>query len=108
MFYNLNNSNNKNIILLLDTPVWGSGGFSDTLEAELLHEYLLENKERGKNIFVVHGGNYSGSTLKDGIRYIGLDTRELKSPDDIYNLVTVDFVVNGSEITYQINSLFTK
>ena len=108
MFYNINNDHSKNIFLLLDTPVWGAYGFSDVLEAELLHEYLLEEKEKGKNIFVIHGGSSNTSLLKDGIRYLELDTRTIKKPEDIYNLSSIDFTVNGSEITYQINPVFSK
>ena len=108
LFYSINNTDKNNIFLLLDTPVWGGNGFKDTLEAEFFHEYLLENKAKGKNIFVIHGGNSNSTLLKDGIRYLGLDTRAIANPDNIYNLSSIDFVVNGSEITYQLNPMFKK
>ncbi len=95
-----------NIILFLPTPVFGSNGFVDKLEAELFHDTLVSAKERDKNIFVVHGGTTNTTELKDGIRYIGLDTRELKSPEDIKNLSLVEFVVNGKDISYEINKIF--
>ena len=50
----------------------------------------------------------NASNLKDGIRYIELNTKELKNPEDIYNLGVIEFVVNDSDITYQINNLFEK
>ncbi|MEW8972561.1 MAG: phosphodiester glycosidase family protein [Tissierellaceae bacterium] len=96
----------SNIILLLPTPVFGSNGFSDSLEAELFHDILAKSKEDGKNIFVVHGGSSNTSELKDGVRYIGLDTRDLKAPEDMKRLSLVEFVVNGDEISYQINKIF--
>lgn len=108
MFYSMNNVDAKNIFLLLDTPVWGSSGFTDTLEAEFLHEYLLENKEKGRNIFVIHGGSSNTSIVKDGIRYLGLDTRTIGKAENIYNLSSIDFVVNGEEVTYEINPVFSK
>lgn len=82
-------------VLSLPTSIFGSNGFTDKLEAELLHSKLVEAKERGKNIFVVHGGNSTGSELIDGIRYISLDTVQKKNE--------VQFVVNGDIITYQIS-----
>lgn len=104
----LNTKPETNIVLYLPTPIFGSNGFKDTLEANLLHTTLVEAKDLGKNIFVVHGGSKTGSDLKDGIRYIELNTSELKSADNIYDLSLVEFVVNGSEISYELNSIFTK
>ncbi len=104
----LNNIEENNIVLLLSTPIFGKNGFKDSLEADLLHKKLVKAKENGKNIFVVHGGSSNASNLKDGIRYIELNTKELKNPEDIYNLGVIEFVVNDSDITYQINNLFEK
>ncbi|NLC04065.1 MAG: phosphodiester glycosidase family protein, partial [Tissierellia bacterium] len=97
-----------NIILFLPSPVFGASGFNDTLEADLLHDTLVETKDLGKNIFVVHGGNGTTTDLKDGIRYIQLNTKSLSTTDDIYDLHLIEFVVNGSDISYQINPVFQK
>jgi hypothetical protein len=104
----LGNITENNIVLFLSSPVFGSNGFTDTLEANLFHKYLMEARDKGKNIFVVHGGNSNTSSLKDDIRYIGINTKTLTKAEDIYDLSIVEFVVNGSEVTYQINSLFEK
>ena len=106
--YSLNTITENNIVLLLSSPVFGSNGFTDPLEADLLHKYLVEAREKGKNIFVLSSGNSNTSDLKDGIRYIGLNTKAPTQPDDIYNLSIIEFVVNGSDLTYQISSLFEK
>lgn len=106
--YDLENRTENNIILLFSTPIFGSNGFTDTLEAELLHKHLVQAREKGKNIFVVHGGNSNTSDLIDGIRYIGLNTKDLGKPEDIYNLSIIEFVVNGSDVTYEISPLFEK
>ena len=108
MFYSIDTNDPKSIFLLLDSPVWGPDGFSDLLEADFLHEYLLKNKEKGKNVFVIHGGSSNKSLVKDGIRYLELDTRNIAKAENIFNLSSIDFVVNGSDITYQINPVFVK
>lgn len=99
----------NNIVIFLSTPVFGPNGFTDPLEADLLHKHLVEAHEKGKNIFVVQEGSTTNtSNLKDGIRYIGLNTNPLQKPEDIYNLSVVEFVVNGSDVTYEITPLFER
>lgn len=98
----------SNLILFLPTPIFGPNGFTDTLEADLLHSTLVEAKDLGKNIFVVHGGGSNNTELKDGIRYIQLNTKSLKSADDIYDLNLIEFVVNGSDISYELNPIFKR
>jgi len=97
-----------NIVLSLSSPVFGYNGFTDVLEADLLHKYLVEAREKGKNIFVVYGGSSNSSDLKDGIRYIELNTKALTQAEDIYDLSIIEFIANGSDITYQINPLFQR
>lgn len=108
LIYDLENRNENNLILFLSSPIFGERGFKDKLEGELLHEYLVKAREKGKNIFVVHGGNSNTSQLKEGVRYIELNTRKLTKPEDIYNLSIIEFVVNGQEATYEISPLFKK
>lgn len=102
----LETKDETNFILFLPTPIFGAEGFTDTMEADLLHQKLVEARERGKNIFVVQGSNSTTSQLKDGIRYIQLNTKAISSPDNIYDLSAAEFVVNGRDITYEIITLF--
>lgn len=102
----LNTRTESNIILFLPTPIFGSNGFTDQLEADLFHDTLKSVKEKDKNIFVIHGGSSNSTELKDGVRYIGLDTRDIKSPEQMKNLSLVNFVVNGDSISYEINKVF--
>lgn len=104
----LNSINTNNLIVFLSSPMYGTGGFTDVLEADLLHTLLGEVQQQGKNVFVVHGGSSTTTDLKDGIRYIGVNTKPISKPEDIYNLSMVEFIVNGSDITYEINPLFPK
>lgn len=102
----LENRSETNFILLLPTPIFGSYGFSDKLEAELLHDILVEAQQRGKNIMVVHGGRTKSTNLRDGIRYIELNTRDIQSPEDIKDINLVKFYVNGDKISYEFIKVF--
>jgi len=86
----LANTQNDHIMLFLNTPIFGSGGFKDQMEAEVLHNTLVETMERGKTVWVFYPGSSTEVQLRDGIRYIQIGT-------------SMEFVINGSEITYQIN-----
>lgn len=102
----LDSRQESNFAICLPTPVFGAGGFSDTLEADLFHEKLVEASNKGKNIFVVQGGNETKSELIDGVRYIQLNTKALTKPEDIYNISVVEFVVNGNDISYEISKVY--
>lgn len=108
LIYQLENRDEDNIFLFLTSPIFGRNGFKDPLEADLLHEYLVKTRESGKNIFVIQGSSNTSSDLKDGIRYIELNTEKAGSKDDIYKLSIVEFVVNPDKTTYQISPLFSK
>ncbi|MFA5577316.1 MAG: phosphodiester glycosidase family protein [Tissierellaceae bacterium] len=101
----LANEEQKNIVLFSPQPIFGTGGFTDQLEADLLHNYLTNAGKSGKNIFFVHGGNANSIVLKDGIRYIGVNTRALADSEDIYDIPLVEFFVNGDRISYEIKQL---
>ena len=102
----LENRTETNFVLFLPTPIFGSNGFKDTLEADLLHSKLVEAKAKGKNVFVVYGGNNTNSDLIDGVRYISLNTNQITSSEDLKNIAVVEFVVNANKITYEINKLY--
>lgn len=102
----LANTDKDHIILFLNTPIFGNGGFKDPLEANLLHNILAETEAKGKSVWVVHGGFKGGNSLKEGVRYIQLDNKEFKYKNHIPLIDAIEFVVNGKDITYQINSIF--
>ncbi len=95
-------------MLILNTPIFGDGGFKDKLEAQLLHDVLVETGETGKSIWVIHGGNSTKVEVKDGVRYIQYDNRTGKNVDEIKNIKAIEFIVNDKDITYQINPIFGK
>ena len=92
--------------MLLPKPVFGNGGFKDPLEAELLHKLLVEQAEAGKTIWVIHGGSKNQVEVNEGIRYIEYDNRNVNNPDEVKNIQAIEFVVNGQDISYQINSVY--
>lgn len=100
----LANAEEDHILLFLNTPIFGTGGFTDKLEAELLHNTLVETFEKGKSIWVVYNGNTNKSELKDGIRYIELNSSKIEKPEDAKNIYSIEFIVNGKDITYQITN----
>ncbi|WP_416198715.1 MAG: NAGPA domain-containing protein [Sporanaerobacter sp.] len=106
--HDLENAKEKNIVVILPTPIFGNGGFTDKLEAELLHSILSEVKLNGKDVWVVYGGNGTNTDLKDGIRYIQVNSKGVSNPQDIYNISMAEFVVNKDNITYQIKPVFQR
>ena len=102
----LENRNESNIVVFLPTPIFGSYGFSDKLEAELLHDILVEAQQKGKNIVVVHGGNTTSADLRDGIRYLQMNTKELTSQEDIKDINLIKFYVNNDKISYEFIKAF--
>lgn len=107
-FNNLIDKNQKNnIIILLPQPIWGEDGFTDLLEADLFAEMLTKEAEKGKNVFVIHGGKDLQVNISNGVRYISTGTYQTntqKMPSEVYRYI--EFNLNGKDLTYQIKSLF--
>lgn len=95
-----------NIILTSSRSIFGPGGFNDPYEAEALHKNLVDIKNTGKNVFFVYNGMSYGGEMKDGIRYLKVDSIKEKSQDSINNLSLLEFTVNGSDINYSFKKVF--
>ncbi len=104
----IKNIKTDNIIISMTRPVFGSGGFTDSLEANLFHDILKEEAKAGKSIFVVQGASYSKSEMKDGIRYIYVKTSEAKKPEDKYTIPILEFVYKDGILTYSLDDIFPK
>lgn len=98
----------KNIIITMPKPVFGSNGFIDKLEAELLNDTLSQYAEKGKNIWVVYSGNKNEVDLRDGVRYIELEKPNLNSTSTTFNLKLLEFAYNNGELTYDFVPVFKK
>lgn len=107
-FKDLIEKNQKsNVIILLPKPIRGENGFTDALEADLFEEILAQQAESGKNIFVLHGGKELKVEPKNGVRYITTGTYQSNSskmPSEANQYI--EFNLNGTDLTYQIKSLF--
>jgi len=104
--HDLENSPQNNIVLLLPKPIFGSGGFTDKLEAQLLHDTLAEYRQKGKNIWVLYGGKKNEVDLRDGIRYIEVGAPNLNTTSTALNLKYIEFTVNNGDITYDYKPIF--
>lgn len=102
----LENSKEDHVVLILPKPVFENSGFKDPLEAEVLHKLLVEQAEAGKTVWVIHGGNSNKTEVKEGVRYIQYDNRNVNNPEEVKNIQAIEFVVNGKDINYQVNSIF--
>lgn len=102
----IKNRPESNLILTTQRPITGSGGWTDSYEAQAFHDTLVDIKNTGKNVFLVHGGYAYGSKLKDGIRYISMDSRNTKTDAAIDILSVLEFTVNDAEVTYEYNKIF--
>lgn len=73
------------------------------MEAELLHNTLVESYEKGKTVWVIFPGSETKVEIKDGIRYIQLNNKPVNSIEELKYMNSIEFIVNGGEITYQIH-----
>ncbi|MCC5910477.1 MAG: phosphodiester glycosidase family protein [Clostridiaceae bacterium] len=109
MFLNaIESTNRKNIFVVLPKPLDGGEGFSDPLEKNLFKEKLTKTSQRGKNVFVLFGGEKEMTmNVVDGVRYISTGSYNATTsvrPQD--NFKYIEFNISGEEVTYQIKSLF--
>lgn len=100
----IKNTKQENIFIIMNDTL---DNFNDEAEKRLLIDVLCELKrETGKNIWVLHKGNYTDYSMKRGIKYLGINN-DTSSPDEIlentnYFLITV----NGKELSYEIKNVF--
>lgn len=99
----LSTTDKDHIIMFLNTPVFGQAGFKDSLEADLLHNTLVEYYEKGKTVWVIFPGSETKVEIKDGVRYIQLNNKAVNSLEEIKYMNSIEFIINGAEITYQIH-----
>lgn len=103
----ISTTNKKNIFVVMSKPVFGEGGFTDKLEANLLMDMLADLSEKGKYVFVFYEGKNISVDIVNGVRYISTGVYNcdiLKNPQEIFKYI--EFNINDKETTYQIRSLF--
>lgn len=103
----ISTTNKKNIFVVMSKPIFGEGGFTDKLEANLLMDMLADLSEKGKYVFVFYEGKNISVDIVNGVRYISTGVYNcdiLKNPQEIFKYI--EFNINDKETTYQIRSLF--
>lgn len=103
----VNTTNKKNVFVVMSKPIFGEGGFTDKLEADLLMDSLTKLYESGKQVFVVYEGENISVDIINGVRYISTgkyQSKDVKNPQEAFKYV--EFNINDKEVTYQIKSLF--
>ncbi len=89
----------KNVLIFLQKPIWGSGGFSDKLEANLLGDQLTALAEKGTNVYVFYGSGSTSIETRNGVRYLGTG----KEKDQFISLYKKD-----GQILYTVEKLTVK
>ncbi len=65
---------------------------------------MLSNcHEEGKSVWVIYPGSTTKVELKEGVRYIQLNNRPINNKEDLKYMNTIEFIINGEEISYQIH-----
>ena len=106
-FSELEKIRTNNVFILLPESV---DNFSDPYEAKLFNSILTDYRKKTKrNVWVITGGSSNNVTIEKGIRNIsssGLDQSTSNIVTSIDKSKYILVTVKGSEITYQIKSLF--
>lgn len=84
-------SEEENIVIMLPKSI---DSFKDSMEKDIFLKLMREYRDRGKNMYLVYGGERDHSELRDGIRYFEINT---KTHGNGY-----EFSVNEDKITYQL------
>lgn len=101
------NTNKDNIFVVMSKPIFGNGGFSDDLEADLLMDTFTQAHEKGKRVFVLYEGEDITVDVINGVRYISTgkySINDVRYPSEAFRYI--EFNINDKEVTYQIKSLF--
>lgn len=103
----LKNTNKKNVFVVMSQPIFGPGGFTDQLEADLLMDTFTQLSKAGKQVFVLYEGKNISVDVINGVRYISTsayDSSTSKNPQEAFKYI--EFNINDQEVTYQIKPLF--
>ena len=100
----LMNITQNNVVVTTTSPIFGKGGFTDKREARLLHAKFKELVEMGKNVYVVSGSNEASLKILDGVRYIKVFNKPIKSKADLVKRGYVQFTFNPDSSSYVLSN----
>lgn len=107
LFNTLKNNVKDNIFILLDSPITGDYGFSDSLEADLFKKTLSDYVENTKkNIWVLYTSGKIEKSNDNGVKYIGVSGNSslIRALRQRYLCITV----NGKDLTFQFKNLLSQ
>jgi hypothetical protein len=93
------NAEDKNLVLVVNRTI---SSFSDSMEASLLHNLLVEAAESGKNVYVVQSGSKNTSQLRDGVRYIELTGTKASTPYELSGYSYFELAIDGKNSGFQL------
>ena len=99
-----------NLFIILPRPVWGAGGFTDKLEAELFNQYLSALCAQKINVYVLTGGEDEPTyDVKNGVKYLTVSGTavNLTETSGLENYSYLRFyVTENGQVYYQVVPLF--
>lgn len=90
----------KNILISLDKKVFGSDSIVDKMEAKLLHQYLKELVEQGKNVVVMEKSPVNYSVIRDGVRYLQVYRNTIHAKEDFAKITVLNLTWNAEDFVY--------
>lgn len=103
---NLSNRQEKNIIVAIDTKIFGEDSLSDKKEAELFQKFMKDLKDSGKNVIVVEKSKVNYNTVREGVRYIQVNRNYIESNADFKNITSLVINLNGEDFTFRYHKPF--
>ena len=100
----IKDSEKENIFIVLNDSI---DNFSDLKERKLFVDILCELKrETKKNITVLHTGYNTDYSMERGVKFLGINTKNIPSELIASNFSYILISVVGDNISYKINKIF--
>ncbi|NLM07130.1 MAG: hypothetical protein GX219_09475, partial [Tissierellia bacterium] len=103
---NLSNRPEKNILISIDTKIFGEDSLSDKKEADLFHKFMKDLKAAGKNVIVVEKSKVNYNTMRDGVRYIQVNRNYIESNADFKKITSLVINLNDQDFTFRYHKPF--
>ena len=102
--YDIEDSDNTNIFIILNDSI---DNFTDIQERKLFIDTLCELKQTTKkNITVLHSGFYTDFSMERGVKFLGINTKNITTEKIASNSSYILISVVGDNIYYEIKNIF--
>ena len=100
----IQDSENNNIFIILNGSI---DNFDDLKERKIFIDTLCELKRKTKkNITVLHTGFYTDYSMERGVKFLGINTKNITSENIAKDSSYILISITGNEISYDIKKLF--